>query len=172
MFAGYVQLEGTFYGTLLTTENGALTDADAFPTYRIYGPSGIVTGGTGTMAYRQTGVISGIENTTPIRVNMGSAHGLQTGQRLSISGVSGAVAGTVNGQSFPITVVDADTFELQSTTAAGTGTGGSWHLTGQYTMSHAILAANGYDVNETYTVIYAGEIGGEDGAGEDTFAVV
>lgn len=172
MFAGYVSLEGTFYGSLLTTENGELTDADALPTYRIYGPSGIMTGGSGTMAYRQSGSISTIEATTPIRVNMSAAHNLQTGQRLTISGVSGAVAGTVNGQTFLVTVIDADTVDLQSTTAAGTGTGGSWHLTGQYTMSHAALSANGYEVNETYTVIYSGIIGGVSGAGIDTFAVV
>ena len=171
-FAGYTELDGNFVGLLLTKQDGALKDADALPTYRIYGPSGIMTGGTGTMAFLQSGSISSIENTTPIRVNTTAAHGLQTGQQLSISGVSGAVAGTVNGFSFAVTVIDSDTVELQSTTAAGTGTGGSWHLTGQYTMTHAALAANGYDINETYTVVYAATIGGDSGAGQDTFAVV
>jgi hypothetical protein len=170
-FAGYVQLDATFRGVLLTKLDGAMTDADALPTYRIYAPSGVAIA-SGSCSYLKSGSISTVENTTPIRVNFTANHGLQTGERINPSGVTGAVAATVNGLSFLVTVIDPDTVELQSTTAAGTGTGGSWHLTGQYTMSQAVTEANTFEVNETYTVIYAALISGEPTSDVDTFSVV
>ena len=46
LFAGFVVLEATLTGLLLTTiTNGTPTDADVLPTYRVYGPSGFLLSG-------------------------------------------------------------------------------------------------------------------------------
>lgn len=46
-FQGFVDLESTFYGTLLTkAASGVPTDAASLPTFRVYGPAGFITSGT------------------------------------------------------------------------------------------------------------------------------
>jgi hypothetical protein len=47
---GSVELGGNLYGHVPTLNAGVPTDADSQPTYTIFGPSGAMTGGTGTTA--------------------------------------------------------------------------------------------------------------------------
>jgi hypothetical protein len=67
--------------------------------------------------------ITSIADTDDIRVTS-ATHGYVTGDQVFIRGVSGDVASTVNNQVFTITVINATTFDLDGTTASGTGTGG------------------------------------------------
>ena len=59
--------------------------------------------------------------TTTVTVNLGTAHNAQTGSYVQISGVAGAIGGVpaaeLNGN-HKITVIDADSFSFQVTTAA------------------------------------------------------
>jgi len=50
MFAGFVQLGSTITGAVLTRNASTQvpTDAASPPTFRIYGPSGLMANGTGT----------------------------------------------------------------------------------------------------------------------------
>lgn len=64
--------------------------------------------------------ISGATNASPISITA-TAHGFSTGQMVRISGVGGNTA--ANGE-WLITVVNADTFELEGSTGNGTYTGG------------------------------------------------
>ncbi len=69
------------------------------------------------------GTISSVENTTPIKVNTSVAHGRTTGQRIYIDGTG---ISSIDGATHAITVVDTDTFSLDSTTADGTAATGHW----------------------------------------------
>lgn len=168
-FVGFVTLDGTLIGPLITTENGALKDAASLPTYRIYGPNGIMTNGTGTCAYLQSGVITGATNASPIVITSDN-HGLQAGQRVTIENVGGNTA--ANG-THTVANPALNTFELSGTTGNGAYTsGGTWHLTGQYKYTHVAAAANGFEVNEHYSVRLTATIGSIVAGTVDTFAVV
>src|SRR4051812_34371748 len=111
MFAGFVELEDSLRLDFLSkNSSGVPTDADALPTYRVYGPDGLVPNQTGTAGYRDSGVVTGATNATPIVVTS-AGHGLTTGTRVTVSSVGGNTA--ANG-TFTITRVDADTFSLNS----------------------------------------------------------
>lgn len=169
MFVGYVDLDGTLVGPLMTLQSGALKDAASLPNYRIYGPSGIMPGGTGTCSYLQSGTITGASNATPIVITSAN-HGLLAGQRVTVESVGGNTA--ANGD-WVVANPATNTFELAGSVGSGAyTTGGSWHLTGQYKYSHSILAANGYDVNESYSVRLTATVGSIVGGTIDTFAVV
>ncbi|MBM3994532.1 MAG: hypothetical protein FJ303_10335, partial [Planctomycetes bacterium] len=72
----------------------------------------------------RTGGITGATNATPIVITSNN-HGLQTGQRVIITGV--AVNTNANGL-FTINVVDANRFELVGSAGNGVGVGGTWTL--------------------------------------------
>ncbi len=77
------------------------------------------------------GTINGISNFNPGSVSTNEPHNLVTGQKVTITGVSGMIQ--VNGVSFTITVTGANSFTLGiDTTAYGVYSGGGrWFLTGQ-----------------------------------------
>ncbi len=50
LYLGIVDLSASLYAMVPTNESGVPTDADALPTYTIYGPDGAMTNGTGTTA--------------------------------------------------------------------------------------------------------------------------
>lgn len=127
-------------GQSTKTTGNVLQDADSLPTYRIYGPGGVVAGGqpggagggllaSGTMSLRDQGTITNASNATPIVITSAS-HGLNTGTRVTISGVNGNTA--ANG-TFTITQIDANTFSLNGSAGNGAYTsGGTWHAVGLY----------------------------------------
>ena len=165
-FLGFITLEATLKGTAITrSSTNVPTNTDSLPTYRIYGPNGLMTSGTGTAAFRDTGSIATTGNTTPIQINTSAAHGLTTGTRVTTSGTGVAAA---NG-SFVITLVDTDTFSLDGTTAGGAGSGGTWNTAGLYLISHAITSANGYEAGTTYTILVSYAISSTSGGDTYTF---
>jgi hypothetical protein len=80
-----------------------------------------------------TKVISAATDTTPIQITL-AAHGYSTGDTITLEGVAGAV--TANGF-WEITVIDANTFSLDGSVAAGVRTSGG--ITRRRTNSVVIL---------------------------------
>lgn len=167
-FLGFVQLEGTLPVTELVRASGTPINLDAAPTYRVYGHTGLVPGGTGTLTAQDSGSISNATNASPIAVSS-TAHGLTTGTRVTITGVTGNTA--ANG-SFIITRVDANTFTLNGSTGNGAYvSGGTWNVTGLYTATLTCSAANGYEAGATYSLLVQGAISGVAYADLSTFVV-
>jgi len=161
-FFGFVTLEATLKGSAITRNSSKVpTNGDALPTYRVYGPNGLMTSGTGTTSFRDTGSITGATNASPIVITSAS-HGLTTGTRVTITGVGGNTA--ANG-SFIITNVSSSTFSLDGSTGNGAYTsGGTWNTAGLYLISHAITAANGYAAGTTYSILVSYAISSTSGA--------
>lgn len=154
MFQGLPQL-GDAMPVVFLVRNSAGTpiNLDALPTYRVYGPDGLVSGQVGSGSFRDSGVITGATNASPIVITAAS-HGLETGDRVTITGVGGNTA--ANG-TFIVTKISTTTFSLQGSTGNGTYTsGGNWNVTGLYVVSLTVSAANGYEQGETYEVLLEG----------------
>lgn len=171
-FAGFVELEGTLVGTILSRSiTGLPANADALPTYRIYGPSGLVANGSGTSSLLDTKAITNAADNGSGLIRITSAsHGLTTGTRVTIESVGGVAA--ANG-AWTITRIDANNFDLQGSTFSGTYTsGGVWNVSGLYKYEHSILSANGFESGQTYTVVGTWAVGGLSVTAEDKFTVV
>lgn len=153
-FQGFVDLEDTLVGSVLVTNtSNTPIDADALPTYRVYGPDGFVE--SGSVTRRDSGAITGATNDSPIVITS-SSHGLTTGSYVTISGVAGNTA--ANG-TFLVTKVDANSFSLDDSTGNGSYTsGGEWHATGLYKLSIPALGVSGYEKSEVYQVALIYEI--------------
>jgi len=132
---------------------GAVEQYDAAPTWRLYGPTGIILNGTSSPA--QTGTITGATNANPIVITSAN-HGLFTGSIITVSGVVGNTA--ANGVS-QITKIDANSFSLNGKTGNGAYvSGGSWISTGleQIALSQAnttlLTPGETYTIEISYTV--------------------
>ncbi len=169
-YLGLVQLEATLAAPVLAqASSGAPVNLDALPTYRIYGPGGLMDNGSGSLAFKDSASITGASNTSPIVITS-AAHGLTTGTRVTISGVTGNTA--ANG-TFVVTYVSDSTFSLQGSTGnGGWVSGGTWNVTGLYTVSIDATSANGYEAGETYTLLTSGLISAVGWADLSTFTVV
>lgn len=156
MFAGIVeQGESLTLSFLVKNSSGVPIQADAAPSYRVYGPDGLVAGQVGQSSARDSASITGATNASPIVVSS-SGHGLSTGDRVTITGVTGNTA--ANG-TFVITKVSNDTFSLNTSVGNGAyGSGGIWTVTGLYKLTVEATAANGFEKGETYTVYVSGLI--------------
>lgn len=169
-FAGWVQIGNTINVNELTKNSGGTpTNADALPTFRVYGPAGAFPSGfvlNGTCAFKDTGSVTNASNASPIQITSAN-HGLTTGARVTITGV--LVNTNANG-TFVITVVDANNFTLNGTTGNGAyGGGGVWNVTGLYTASIAATGANGFASGQTYTVVFNFQISGTNYGDISTF---
>lgn len=152
-FVGFVSLEDTIEVCFLARSGDTPMNAASLPTYRIYGPQGLLA--TGSAAYKDSGTVTGATNANPIVITS-VAHGLNTGTRVTVTGVLGNTAANTTAA---ITVITADTFSLNSTTGNGAYTsGGTWNVTGAYKVEVPALAASGYDSNQNYVVIVAGTV--------------
>ena len=159
MFLGFAILDGTSNDQLrlpLCTINGSnvIADADSLPTYRIYGPGGagsVMSSGTGTYAFQDTGVITGAANNGSGLIRITDAgHGLQTGDRIKIANVGGT---TEANSTWTVTVISSSTFDLVGSTFSNAYTsGGDWHVLGLYYAQHSITTGTGYEKGKTYTV--------------------
>jgi hypothetical protein len=154
MYAGLVLQESTLQGVLLVTNvSNTPVDADALPTFRVYGPdvnneeSYLVSG---TCAFLDSGSISNASNATPIVITS-AAHGLTTGSRVTIAGINGNPA--ANG-TFVVTVIDANTFSIPATGSGVYASGGTWHATGAYNYSVPAIGANGFNAGSNYQVLF------------------
>lgn len=170
MFQGFVALESTFRITVLLRNGDVPANGDSVaPTVRVYGPSGIMTNGTGSASFKDTGSVTAASNASPIVITS-AAHGLSTGTRVTITGVSGNSA--ANG-TFTITYVSANTFSLDGSTGNGAYvSGGVWNATGLYSYSVSATAANGYATGITYVALATGTVSSSVRSFLATFVVV
>ena len=171
-FAGFVQLGAQINVNLLTKSAGNVpTNADALPTYRIYGLAGALASGfvlNGTVAPKDSGAISAASNASPIVITSNN-HGLSNGARVTISGVNGNTA--ANG-TWTVTVIDQNTFSLNGSTGnAAYTSGGTWNATGFYTAQIAATGANGFASGQTYTILFNYVIAGTNYGDTATFIV-
>lgn len=150
MFIGFVDLEATLVGSLLVVNSSDTPlNADAVPTFRVYGPDGFVEAGSTTA--KDSGSITGATNATPIVITSAN-HGLTTGARITVVNVLGNTA--ANG-TFIVTRVDANTFSLDGSAGNGAYTsGGTWNVTGLYEFEIDALGASGYENGESYQVLF------------------
>jgi hypothetical protein len=167
-FAGFFKLNSTME-ILLQTRNLSMVpvDADALPTYRIYGQSGSVN--TGSVAFKDSGTITGATNAAPIVITSAN-HKLTTGTRVTISGVGGNTA--ANG-SWTITSIDANTFSLTGSSGNGNYTsGGTWRVTGLYALAMTASEANGLSQDDFFTVAFDYQISATSRRDLNQFGVV
>jgi hypothetical protein len=150
MYIGLFELESTLDAVVPITIADVPVDPAASPTYRIYEGDSLIANGTGTLTQLDTGVVTGATNASPIVITS-VAHGLQTGNVVTIKNITGNTA--ANG-TFTITRTGADTFSLDGSTGNAPYTaGGVWHVTGVYLLEVDLLAGSGFDVGKTYTVV-------------------
>ena len=82
MFLGFIQQEDTLYADILARNSSqSPVNLDSLPTYRVYGPDGLMDLGTGSLTLADSGSITGASDASPIVVTS-SNHGLTTGQRI------------------------------------------------------------------------------------------
>lgn len=169
MFQGFVQLESTIPLVLsVSNSSGTPVNSDALPTYRVYGPGGLMANGTGNVAYLDSKAVGGATATAPIVVAC-SAHGLTTGTLVTVSADGGltGLAGT-----YKITRTDGDHFSLDSSSGSGTyTTGATWNVTGLYGVTLTASAADGYEIGEVYSVFFSGAVSAAAWADAHTFCV-
>lgn len=171
MYLGLVALNASLPLSQLVKNpsTGAPSNADAAPTYRVYGPSGLMTGGTGSLSLEDTGSIQGASNASPIQITSAN-HGLTTGTLVTITGVAGNT--NANG-TWTITVTGPSTFTLNSSTGNAPYTsGGTWNVAGLYTGSVSPLESNGYVSGQTYTVLVSAAVSAAPIGDLHTFTVV
>lgn len=117
------------------------------PTFRIYEADTLLASQTGSLTKMETGSITGATNASPIEITS-AGHGLQTGNIVKITGVTGNTA--ANG-TFVVTRTGANTFTLDGSTGNGAYVdGGTWHLAGAYLLTLTLNNGNGYDVGKYY----------------------
>lgn len=153
-YQGMVDLESTLQGSLLVTDTSDTPiNADAVPTYRVYGPNGFTE--SGSASFRDTASITDATNDSPIAITSAN-HQLTTGARVTITGVGGNTA--ANG-TFVVTGISASTFSLDGSTGDGAyTTGGIWNVTGLYGFSIAAQGVSGYEKGENYQILFVYEI--------------
>ena len=156
MFLGFVTLEDTLtLRALLRNSSRVPFNTDSLPTYRVYGSSGLMTGGTGSLSLGDSGSITGASNASPVEITSAN-HGLSSGTRVTISGVLGNTG--ANG-TFVVTVTGANTFTLGGSMGTGAYTsGGTWNVTGLYKVDLNVASASGYEAGEVYQVLVSGAI--------------
>lgn len=151
-FLGFWSLEDRLR-TVLPITNGNQTPFDpaVVPNVRIYDGLALLT--VGSLAKVDTGSITDASNATPI-VIQSTGHGLETGNRVAISGVGGNAAANGN---FTITKVNANSFSLDGSVGNGSYTsGGQWHVAGAYGINMSLgsplfEAGKNYQMLTTYT---------------------
>lgn len=171
MFLGFVD-EGVAASLLvqISDDNDAPVEPDAAPTFKVYGPNGLVTGGTGSLASFEGGTITGATNASPIVLASSNANLVSTGQSVTITSVGGNT--NANG-TFLATAVDATHFSLQGSSGnAAYTSGGTWKTTGLYALAIAggLLAA--LQAGTTYTATVTYQVSGDTKTRQFTFSVV
>lgn len=169
MFQGFLN-EGSAGTLLFLIRDGSKTpiEPDAAPVWKLYGVAGAIANGDGTASSLESGNVGGASNESPIEITA-TAHGLITGQRVTIASVGGNTA--ANG-TFVITKTGTDTFTLDDSTGNGAYTsGGTWKTTGLYkvTLTGAVLSS--LEAGKTYTLILYWEESGDQKSETITFTV-
>lgn len=169
-YLGFVSLASAVKAIFMTKNaSGTPEDATALPSFRVYGASGLMSSGTGSASFKNSGVVTGATNASPIVITS-SAHGLNTGTRVTVASVGGNTA--ANGD-FDITNASSSTFSLDGSTGNGAYTsGGTWHVSGLYEVSITPTTGNGYESGKTYTVIVTYAVDGTTKSETFTFTCV
>ena len=157
---GDVDLGDTLTAAVVTTDgSGTPKDPTIAPIFRIYGQGpGPMANGLGSLAKLDTNTVAGATNATPIVITTPTAHGLQTGDKASISGVLGNTS--ANGD-FSVTVISATTFSLDGSSGNGPYTsGGSTHLTGLYLLALPANPGDGYLAGVSYRALISWAVSG------------
>jgi hypothetical protein len=170
MFQGFVELGSTII-IMVQTRNASDVplNADAAPRRHVYEDGVALTAVEGQGSQAHTGSVTGATNATPIVITSAS-HGLQTGARVTITGVLGNTAANTTAS---ITRVSADTFSLDGVAGNGAYTsGGTWNVAGLY--KHEIVASegNGFESGKTYVCYSIWLISSANRAQADTFTVI
>lgn len=175
MYWGFVQLGNPISGqVIIKNSSDTPVDADSLPTYRVYGPLGIMTNGTGSLGLMDPGpaggAITGATNASPIKITS-NGHNLTTGTQVNVVGVGGNTA--ANG-TWVVTVVDSNNFDLNGSTGNGVyvAATGTWHVTGLYEFTFTPVGANGFVQGVTYCVLVTTTISGTVIADLHSFTVV
>lgn len=146
-FLGFAAAGSTFVSAVTITDASSTPlDPAAAPTWRCYDGSTLLE--AGTLTKLDTGVITNVTDANPMVVTS-AGHGLQTGDSVTISGVTGNTAANATWQ---VTVIDPNTF---SVAGAGNGAyvaGGAWHTTGLYQLS-LDLSQPGFESGGSYQVL-------------------
>jgi hypothetical protein len=168
MFQGFILQESTINTVLVCKDsNDKPTNADALPTWRVYGPNGFL-GLSGTCSLLDSNTIQGASNANPIVITSAS-HGLSSGAIVTISGVGG---NTNANATTTVTVVDSNTFSIPLTGNGSYTSGGVWNLAGAYKAAIAATGANGFAAGTGYDVVYNFAISSALKGEVDSFAVV
>jgi hypothetical protein len=157
---GDVDLGDTLAAAVVMTDgSGTPQDPTIAPVFRIYGQGpGPMANGLGSLSKLDANTVSGATNATPIVVTTTIAHGLQTGDKVTISGVNGNTS--ANG-SFSVTVASATTFSLDGSAGNGPWTsGGSTHLSGLYLLTLPANPGDGYLAGVSYRALISWAIAG------------
>ena len=156
-FAGFIELDTALEIPVNATDASSVpTNSSTTPTYRVYGAAGLQANGTGSLAFKDTGTVTGATNASPIVITSAN-HKLTTGMQVTHENIGGNTA--ANG-TFAITRIDANTYSLDGSTGNGAYTsGGTWKVTGWYTMSITPTMANGYAQGSWYDVYVVMTIG-------------
>jgi len=151
LYVGFGVLEDDLIGEMISrASSGAPVDADSFPTFRVYGPLGLVL--DGTSEYADNGTVTGATNANPIVITS-TAHGLTNGVRVTLTGVGGNTAANTTAT---VSAVTANTFTLTGVAGNGAYTsGGEWHVTGLYKYEIELTQANGFASGQNYFVLFS-----------------
>lgn len=156
-YAGLVALASAIDKTIVSKNSSSVpVDGDALPSYRVYGPSGFLS--SGTLAYKDTGVITGATNANPTVITS-VGHGLITGVQVTIASIGGNTG--ANG-TFSVTVLDSNTFSIPVDTSGGSAytSGGTWHATGVLDWSFTPTVGANYASGVIYSVVIYGKFSG------------
>lgn len=169
MFSGFTSLaQAIAIPILVRNSSGVPVDPDGLPTFRVYGPAGLMANGTGTSTKADTGTITAATNASPIVVTS-AAHGLTTGTQVTISGVAGNTSANGN---WVVTRISATQFSLNGSVGNGAYTsGGIWLVTGFYLATITPQDADGFEPGELYSVLVSTTISSVAWAEQYTFVV-
>ncbi len=172
-YYGDVQLSETLYAFFQVVDaNGTPIDADATPSVKVYDGNGLVQGPL-TPTFAESVAITSVSNPNGTNcVVTSTAHGLQAGQRVTITGVVGHAL-SVNSSFNVVSVVNGNSFTINLTGNNGAaGTGGSWHTSGFYKVQIDATTGNGYEAGIVYTAYASYLVSAAAKARIDTFNVV
>lgn len=157
-FIGFFELGSTYVAPLLVRDNGlSPIDADSAPVFRVYGPSGILASVTGSCTLLDSGNLTSASNASPVVYTSTSAHNLTSGFVVTAAGVTNNSGANTNGV---VTVTAPTTFTIAGSVGTGSGTGGTWHMTGLYTYTFNVSSVNGFAAGTLYVVVIEGSAGG------------
>jgi autotransporter-associated beta strand protein len=122
----------TIAGNGFGAANGPATVTVIDPTHFLISTTGTGSGSGGNWTDATVGQGTAIQTAVgsggPIEISTSVATELATGDLVTISGITGAGASAINGQTFTVERIDASHFTLDGTSATVNATGGTWSV--------------------------------------------